>query len=70
MDDLVGKTVECHAMPEGSFYHAVRGTVEAVKNGWASVRATEVIDRWNITWQRHPSSCMTSVKIVNLEIIS
>lgn len=68
MNDLIGKIVECHDMPDGSFYTAVRGELVAVKNGWATIRATEVIDRWNILFQRHPSSCMTSVLAKNVEL--
>lgn len=67
MDNLIGQTVECHAMPAGSFYTAVRGTVEKVSGDWVTIRATEVIDRWSITFQTHPSSCMTSALLKNLE---
>lgn len=68
MSDLIGKTVECHTMPEGSFYVAVKGTVKDVKNGWATINATKVIDRWNILWQDHPTSCSTSARVENLEL--
>jgi len=65
---MIGKIVECHEMPEGSFYNAVRGELVEVKNGWASIRATEVIDRWNILFQKHPSSCMTSARVENIKL--
>ena len=68
MNDLIGKQVECHNMPEDSFYNAVAGTVEKVRGEWATVRATRVMDNWNILWQDHPTSCMTSVLIKNLEM--
>ena len=69
MDTLVGKTIECHKMSLDSFYVAVKGTVEKVDNGFATVRATQVIDRWSILWEDHPSSCLTSCRVENLEIV-
>jgi len=68
MSDLIGKNVKCFNMPESSFYDAISGTVEEVKNGWATVRATQVMDRWNILWQDHPSSCLTSARVEDLEL--
>lgn len=68
MSDLVGKIAECYAMPEGSFYHAVRGVIEGVEGEWAKLRAAQVIDRWNITWQDHPTSCLTHVRVANIEL--
>jgi len=67
MSDLIGKTMECHTMPESSFYVAVSGTVLDVKGEWATVQAFQVIDRWHILWQDHPTSCRTSVLVKHLE---
>jgi hypothetical protein len=68
MSDLIGKQVECHDMPSSSFYVAVSGIVEDVKGDWATVRATQVMDRWSVLWEKHPTSCLTSVLIANLEM--
>jgi len=68
MTELLGKTVECHNMPESSFYDAVAGTVVGVANGWATVNATRVMSKWDILWKDHPTSCTTSVPVADLEL--
>ncbi len=58
----VGNEVEA-TMPAGSFYKRVQGVVTKIENGWVSIRATKVIDKWSTDWMDHPTSCTTSTKI-------
>jgi hypothetical protein len=62
----VGDTVETIRMSGDSFYKHVRGTVTAIRNGWASIDATQVIDKWSTDWAAHPTSCATSAKLDNI----
>lgn len=69
MTDLIGKEVECHNMPENSFFTAIKGKVIAVEGKQVTVRATEVMDRWCIVWKNHPTtSYLTSIRVDDIEI--
>jgi hypothetical protein len=59
----IGDIVETVRMCDTSFYKQVRGTVTAIRNGWASIDATQVIDNWSTDWTPHPTSCATGAKL-------
>ena len=65
----IGNQAQSIQMPKDSFYKAVRGTIKDIKNGWATIEATQIVDKWSSSWEKHPSSCLTSVKLENLEVI-
>ena len=65
----IGNQVQSVQMPKDSFYKAVRGTIKDIRNGWATVEATQVIDKWSTSWENHPSSCLTSVQLDNLQTV-
>lgn len=67
--EMIGKRVQCYEMPLDSFFSAVDGIVTEMRNGWATVRTDRVMSKWDVTWQDHPSTCLTSCKIDNLEVV-
>ena len=65
----VGDKVECTRMAADSFYRAIRGTVVALRNGHAEIEATEVMSKWDRTFEQHPGSCATSALVQNCRVI-
>ncbi len=65
--NLLGQEVQCFEMASDSFFEAVQGTVLSISNGWATVRATQVMSKWDVVWQTHPGSCLTSCRVDNLK---
>lgn len=63
----IGDTVEAVRMPGDSFYLQIRGTVVALRNGWATVQASEVKDRWSREWAKHPTFCAASCRVEDLQ---
>ena len=61
----IGQKVESTRMGSSSFYKRVRGTVTDIRNGFVEIDATEVIDRWSKSWERHPLSdgCSCAARI-------
>lgn len=69
MELKIGQRVEITKMAKDSFYVRVRGEVTEVRNGFISVVADEVMDRWSRTWEKHPSSCRTGGRKENVVAI-
>lgn len=65
---LVGQRVHATAMPDDSVYLEVKGEVVRVNNGWVTIRADQVLDRYSDEWYPHPSSCLTSTLLVHVEV--
>jgi hypothetical protein len=65
----VGDTVVAQKMPADSFFTEVIGTVTGINNGYVSIQATVVKDRWSKEFERHPSACATGAKIEHVTII-
>lgn len=65
---LVGLTVHATAMPDDSFYREIKGVVTAVRNGWVTIRADQVLDKYSEEWHAHPSSCLTSTLLQHIEV--
>tara|TARA_R110000822_G_scaffold149775_2_gene288842 strand:+ start:422 stop:634 length:213 start_codon:yes stop_codon:yes gene_type:complete len=65
----IGDKVESIKMEQDSFYKAVKGTITDIRNGFAVIDATQVIDKWSKDWANHPSSCSTSARLEDLKLI-
>jgi len=67
-----GRKVRALRMGCDSFYQQVIGQVTEVRNGFVRIDATLIIDRWSKSnqFEPHPSSCSTSAKVADVEIIS
>jgi len=59
----IGDRVHAHRMASDSFYKQVIGTLVDVKNGYAVIDADTVMDRWSMSFDRHPSNCRTSARL-------
>ena len=59
----IGDFVASTHMPQGSHYRFVAGQITDIRNGWATVKATIVQDKWSDRPYQHPSSCSCSVKL-------
>ena len=62
----IGQRVHAVKMAPDSFYLQVRGTLTGIRNGFAQIEATEVMDRGSKKWKEHPTSCATSAKVENV----
>lgn len=40
--------------------------VHAIRNGFVEIDATEVMDKWSIEFEQHPTSCATAARIENV----
>lgn len=57
-------------MASDSFYEEIKGRVMLVtEHGFVNIQAFEVKDKWSKQWHRHPTSCITSARIANVNII-
>jgi hypothetical protein len=65
----IGTYVHASQMAVDSFFLEVKGFVrEILKNGWVRIEADQVRPKFNgQTWRKHPSTCMTSARIENLQ---
>lgn len=59
----IGDFVASTHMPQDSHYRFVAGKITDIRNGWATVDATIVQDKWSASPYQHPTSCRTSVKL-------
>ena len=62
-------TVRARRMASDSFYRQVIGKVAGVHNGHVSINATFVMSKWSKEFEAHPTSCLTSAAIDDVEII-
>lgn len=62
-------TVRARRMASDSFYRQVIGKVAGVRNGHVSINATLVMSKWSNTFEAHPTSCLTSAAIDDVEIM-
>ena len=64
----IGDSVLAVKMPEDSFYKQVIGIITDIRNGFAYIDATIVMDKWSDKFEEHPTKCSTSTKIENITI--
>jgi hypothetical protein len=65
----IGTQVKATIRSTDSFYKAVIGELVEVKNGWAKVRATQVMDKWSKSFEQHPTSCLVHAYERDLEAV-
>jgi hypothetical protein len=62
----LGSRVKAVRMAPDSFYRQVIGTVTDIRNGYVEIDATEVMSKWDRSFERHPTSCRTSAKLADV----
>jgi len=64
MNIQVGGKVKAVKMASDSFYKQVIGSVTEIRNGFASIQTTEVMDKWSKSFVVH--SCTTAAKLADV----